>query len=86
MNNNKDTLMKCPFYRREYGKNGIDCEPTKAMDGTAKCTHVFRSIARRDRYELRFCMNNPGWQQCEWAKIIIKKEEQADAGRTQRKG
>ena len=85
MDNNKDTLIKCPFYQREGGKQTIQCDSKAVMDGTAKCVHVFRSEARRDRYEIRFCMHIMSWQQCEWAKMLIKKEEQNDAGKFKNK-
>ncbi|MBE6812881.1 MAG: hypothetical protein E7523_08360 [Ruminococcaceae bacterium] len=73
MNNNKDTLMMCPFYQREGGKQTIQCDSKAVMDGTAKCVHCFRSNARRDRFEKKYCMDVKGWQSCPWAQVIIAK-------------
>lgn len=63
--------MKCPFFQRENGKKGIDCDDGKGMN-CIKCTHVFRSNVRRDRFEMRYCMSISGWQQCPWARFLLQ--------------
>lgn len=65
-----DSMVCCPFYKREEGKFGIVCEGY-IQDTVAK--NIFRSEKRKREHMKRYCCEN--YIECPFCRVMEEKYE-----------